>query len=137
MLSERPSRQGQFCWYELITTNTESAKTFYSNVMGWGVLNTSMPDRRYSLFSAGTVLVGGLMELPKNTPRTGTEARWIGYVGVDDVDATASRIAHLGGTVQVPRRKLPMSADTRSSLILPEGPCIEPSCCRSAVQQGR
>jgi uncharacterized protein len=101
MLSERPSRQGQFCWYELITTNTESAKTFYSNVIGWGVLNTSMPDRRYSLFSAGTVLVGGLMDLPKNTPRTGTEARWIGYVGVDDVDATASRIAHLGGTVQV------------------------------------
>ena len=101
MLSKRPSRQGQFCWYELITTNTESAKTFYSNVMGWGVLNTSMPDGRYSLFSAGTVLVGGLMDLPKNTPRTGTEARWIGYVGVDDVDATASRIAHLGGTVQV------------------------------------
>jgi predicted enzyme related to lactoylglutathione lyase len=50
MLSERPSRQGQFCWYELITTDPESAKTFYSNVMGWGALNTSIPERKYIVF---------------------------------------------------------------------------------------
>jgi hypothetical protein len=55
--------------------------------MGWGVLDASTPDRRYSLFTVGTVWVGGLMDFPKNTPKTKTEAAWIGYIGVDDIDA--------------------------------------------------
>jgi predicted enzyme related to lactoylglutathione lyase len=100
------AREHQFCWYELITSDSVSAKAFYSNVMGWGVLNTSIPDRGYSLFTAGTVLVGGLMDLPENTSGTGTEAAWIGYIGVDDVDATASRIEHLGGAVHVAPREV-------------------------------
>jgi hypothetical protein len=69
--------------------------------MGWGVLDASIPQTRYSLFTAGTVLVGGLVDIPENTPRSGTEAAWIGYIEVDDVDATAKLIEHLGGAVHV------------------------------------
>ena len=32
----------------------------------------------------------------------GASPRWIGYVGVDDVDAVADRIVRLGGAVYVP-----------------------------------
>src|SRR5260370_17072202 len=32
---------------------------------------------------------------------------WIGYVAVDDVDATAERIKHLGGPVHVPATDIP------------------------------
>jgi len=106
MLSECPSRERQFCWYELVTSEAERAKTFYSSVMCWGVLNTSLPDRKYSLFTAGTALVSGVMNLPKNTAKMGMEAAWIGYIGVDDVDATASRIEHLGGALHVPPREI-------------------------------
>jgi uncharacterized protein len=98
--------QGRFSWYELITADAEAAKTFYSNVMGWGVLDASIPDRTYTLFSAGTVLVGGLVDLPEDVRRTGREAAWIGYIGVDDVDATANRIEHLGGAIHVPPREV-------------------------------
>jgi predicted enzyme related to lactoylglutathione lyase len=102
MSSAYPSRrQGQFSWYELITTDAEAAKTFYKNVMGWGILNPSIPQARYSLFTAGTVLVGGLVDMPGNTPRPRMEAAWIGYIGVDDVDATAKLIERLGGAVHV------------------------------------
>ena len=27
---------GRFAWYELITTDMEAAKAFYTKVMGWG-----------------------------------------------------------------------------------------------------
>ena len=27
---------GRFVWYELMTTDTESAKAFYASVVGWG-----------------------------------------------------------------------------------------------------
>jgi uncharacterized protein len=26
---------GKFCWYELMTTDTEAAGAFYRNVVGW------------------------------------------------------------------------------------------------------
>ena len=93
---------GRFAWYELITTEAEAAKAFYSKVMGWGVLDASVPDRAYTVFTAGNDLVGGLMNLPEEGQRTSGKPAWIGYIGVDDVDATAGRIRGLGGTVHVP-----------------------------------
>jgi predicted enzyme related to lactoylglutathione lyase len=44
---------GHFVWYELITTNVEPAKAFYTGVMGWGVRDASTPWRTYILFAAG------------------------------------------------------------------------------------
>jgi uncharacterized protein len=92
---------GRFAWYELITTQAEAAKTFYSKVMGWGLLDASVPDRAYTLFTAGNDLVSGMMNLPEEGQRLGGKPAWIGYIGVDDVDATAGRISGLGGTVHV------------------------------------
>ena len=42
------------------------------------------------------------MDLPPDARRMGASPRWIGYVGVDDVDAVADRIVRLGGAVYVP-----------------------------------
>ena len=40
--------------------------------------------------------------LPPDARRMGASPRWIGYVGVDDVDAVADRIVRLDGAVYVP-----------------------------------
>jgi hypothetical protein len=93
---------GRFVWYELMTTDMQAAMAFYSKVMGWGGWDASAPGRPYFLFSAGAASVGGLMSLPEDARKTGVEPSWIGYVGVDDVDATAERIERLGGAVHVP-----------------------------------
>ncbi|HXW27423.1 MAG TPA: VOC family protein [Xanthobacteraceae bacterium] len=93
---------GRFVWYELMTTDMEAAMAFYTKVMGWGAWDASMPGRAYILFSAGPASVGGLMDLPQDARETGVKPSWIGYVGVDDVDATADRIERLGGAVHVP-----------------------------------
>ncbi len=90
---------GRFAWYELVTTEMEAAKAFYTEVMGWGALDASVPSRAYILFAAGNVPLGGLMDLPEDARKAGAKPGWLGYVGVDDVDAAADRIKRLGGTV--------------------------------------
>jgi predicted enzyme related to lactoylglutathione lyase len=98
---------GRFAWYDLLTTDMEAAKAFYTKVMGWGALDASLPSRAYSLFAVGNALVGGLMELPEEVRKMGAKPGWLGYVVVDDVDAAAERIRRLGGTVLVPPTDIP------------------------------
>jgi predicted enzyme related to lactoylglutathione lyase len=98
---------GRFAWYELATTDVASAATFYASVMGWGVLDASAPGRRYVVFAAGNTLIGGLMDLPERTSGAGADPSWLGYVLVDDVDAAADQIRHLGGAVHTPPTDVP------------------------------
>ncbi|MBR1122028.1 VOC family protein [Bradyrhizobium lablabi] len=93
---------GQFAWYELLTTDLAAAGAFYGEVVGWGVQDASTSKLTYSVLSAGDVPVGGLMELPEEGRRLGATPRWLGYVAVDDMDATAARIRRLGGAVLLP-----------------------------------
>ena len=93
---------GRFAWYELMTTDMEAAKAFYTDVMGWGAWEASVPGRPYILFTTGKAVVGGLMGLPEEARSTGVRPAWIGYVGVNDVDDAAGRVERLGGVVHVP-----------------------------------
>jgi predicted enzyme related to lactoylglutathione lyase len=95
------SSHGRFAWYELMTTDMESARTFYAHVVGWDAREASMPGPAYSLFTIGDSPVAGLMNLPEDARQTGVTPHWIGYVGVDDVDAAVDRTKELGGAVYV------------------------------------
>ena len=94
--------RGRFVWYELVTTDVEAAIAFYTSVMGWGAWDASVPGKRFILFGDGKASISGLTQLPDDARQMGAKPSWIGYVGVDDVDATADRITRLGGAVHVP-----------------------------------
>ena len=94
--------RGRFVWYELVTTDVEAAIAFYTSVMGWGAWDASVPGKRFILFGDGKASISGLTHLPDEARQMGVKPSWIGYVGVDDVDATADRITRLGGAVDVP-----------------------------------
>jgi uncharacterized protein len=98
---------GRFAWYELVTTEVEAAKAFYTKVMGWSALDASVPGTAYVLFTAGKDSVSGLTDLPEDARKMGGRSSWMGYVGVDDVDATAARIKRLGGAIHVPPKDVP------------------------------
>jgi predicted enzyme related to lactoylglutathione lyase len=98
---------GRFVWYELMTTDMEAAKAFYARVVGWGTEDASMPGMSYTLFTVEGASVCGLMGLPEDAKKTGAKPSWIGYVAVDDVDATAERIKRLGGAVHIPPTDIP------------------------------
>ncbi len=93
---------GRFVWYELMTTDMAAARAFYAEVVGWDAHDASTPELAYTLFTAGEASVSGLMGLPEEARKLGATPRWMGYVGVNDVDATAGRIKRLGGAVYVP-----------------------------------
>jgi hypothetical protein len=98
---------GCFVWYELTTTDAQAAKAFYADVIGWGLRDASMPGAAYTLFTAGEDPVAGLMALPAEARKMGALPLWMGYVGVDDVDAATDRLKRLGGAVYVPPTDVP------------------------------
>lgn len=97
----------RFVWYELMTTDTASARLFYGSVVGWGTRDASQPHMAYTLFTVGERPVSGLMDLPDQARKMGARSGWIGYISVADVDAAAAKVASLGGTVQVQPTDIP------------------------------
>jgi uncharacterized protein len=97
---------GQFVWYELLTNDVEAAKAFYTSVVGWGIEDVSMPGMIYILLTVAGVSVAGLSGLPEEATQMGLPPRWIGYVGVEDVDAATARLEQLGGQVHVPPQNI-------------------------------
>ena len=93
---------GHFAWYELLTTDVAAAGAFYGKVIGWSGKDTSTPELAYTVLTAGDVPVGGLMDIPEEGRRLGATPRWVGYVAVDDIGATATKIRRLGGAVLLP-----------------------------------
>ncbi len=96
----------RFVWYELMTTDVAAAGAFYTEVMGWGAQDASLPGMGYVLFTNGKAAIAGAMDLPEEAKKIGAMPRWIGYVGVNDVDATVERVKRLGGAVQVPPKDI-------------------------------
>jgi predicted enzyme related to lactoylglutathione lyase len=100
------SSHGRFLWYELMTTDTKAAKAFYAKVMGWEPRDAA-PGMAYTLFTVGGEAICGLTDLRDDARRAGAPPKWIGYVGVDDVDAAADQVKRLGGAVLVPPTSVP------------------------------
>jgi len=96
-----------FVWYELMTTDDEAAATFYKAVIGWNAADSGLADRRYTIFSAGKVGVGGAIALPAEAVRSGAKPMWEGYIGVDDVDGYVARVKRAGGTVHRAAEDIP------------------------------
>ncbi|MGZ5984405.1 MAG: VOC family protein [Caulobacteraceae bacterium] len=96
-----------FCWYELMTSDTAAAGKFYSAVVGWKA-EESQGGMPYTMFAPpGGPPVAGMMDLPKEVADQGGPPGWIGYVAVDDLDASTAKVGELGGTVHRPPADIP------------------------------
>ncbi len=96
----------RFVWYELMSKDPDGSKEFYSKLMNWSAApwEGEMP---YTMWMNGESPVGGLMELPEDAAKAGAPTHWMGYVGVDDVDATAKKADEIGGKTLVGPRDIP------------------------------
>jgi uncharacterized protein len=91
--------QRKFVWYDLMTSDTKAAESFYRSVIGWDAKDSGMTDWSYTLLSIGPMMVGGLMPIPEDALAMGIRPHWSGYIAVDDVDATAERVKTAGGAI--------------------------------------
>lgn len=90
---------GTFGWNELMTSDIEASKNFYSRVAGWTYQDMPMGDAgNYTLaFIAGNpVPVAGLMPWPASQPGSND---WFAYINVDDIDAAVEATKSGGGSV--------------------------------------
>jgi predicted enzyme related to lactoylglutathione lyase len=101
------SSTGKFVWYDVMTTDTKAAGSFYRKVIGWDVKDAGMSDSEYSILSIGDSMVGGLMPIPNEARDMGARPCWSGYIGVDDVDAYAKKVTAAGGKIQRPPCDIP------------------------------
>ena len=86
---------GRPVWYELMTTDTAAAETFYKKVIGWTSAPFAASPNPYTVFSrTGQVGVAGLMRRPEgmNMPPF-----WAMYVGVPKLEDAVAHIKRLGG----------------------------------------
>jgi predicted enzyme related to lactoylglutathione lyase len=89
---------GNFVWHELRTTDAKEAEDFYTHVVGWQAKNSGDPGGiPYTLLSVGDIGTAGLMQLTPDMLAGGMRPGWVGFIGVDDVDAYAKRIEQAGG----------------------------------------
>ena len=98
-------QHGAFSWSELMTTDVEGAKKFYSDLFGWETENMNMGDMNYTVVKVGEESLGGIMATPPQAE--GTPPNWGVYVTVDDVDATAKKAEELGGKILVAPTDIP------------------------------
>ena len=61
----------------------------------------------YTLLVADALPAAGLMALTKQACDAGARSGWVGYVGVDDVDACAARVTRAGGAVHAAPTDIP------------------------------
>lgn len=105
------AKHGVFSWCELMTTDVEAAKRFYSELFGWTTHTHThdyvegMGEVEYTLIKAGETEVGGMMAWPPQS--RGNPPYWGVYVTVDDVDAAADKARELGGAIVVPLTDIP------------------------------
>ena len=98
-------QHGAFSWFELMTTDPEGAKEFYSKLFGWKTEEMQMEEMKYTVVKVGDEGVGGIMPIPPQAE--GTPPNWGSYVTVDDVDATARKAEELGAKILVPLTDIP------------------------------
>lgn len=96
---------GAFSWNELMTTDVESAKAFYSALFGWGMQKFDSGEIDYTLATLDKQEIAGIMAIPKES--AGMPPCWGAYVTVADVDAVLPRAAKLGGKTIVPPQDIP------------------------------
>ena len=86
---------GRPLWYELMTTDSKAAETFYRNVIGWTSAPFEGAPQPYTVFNrSGEVSVAGLMTLPEEVK---APPFWAMYVGVPKLEEAAAHVKRLGG----------------------------------------
>ena len=96
---------GAFCWNDLATTDSEAAVSFYTELLGWEMKQSTFGGAVYHEIIAGGQAVGGIHQMGPEFG--GAPPHWMAYVAVDDVEGSAKRVAELGGSVCVPPTDIP------------------------------
>ena len=96
---------GALGWSELLTTDTDKARAFYSALFNWKVAEMTSGPMPYTIFkrpdgtqAAGMMAAPADMQMPPN---------WLSYIQVESVDNAVAKAKELGGQVFVAPQDVP------------------------------
>ena len=99
--------RGRFVWYELMTTDPEAAKTFYTTLTGWTTENWEGGPAPYTMWVNGKTSIGGVMQLPDDARQQGASPHWLAYIATPSVDDTIKEAQESGATVRMGPMDIP------------------------------
>lgn len=89
--------RGRFVWYEMMASDIDAAKSFYTQLIGWTTKPGPITETAYTEWVNGAASVGGLMQLSDQAKEAGAPPHWLAYVAVPSVDETLQQAEGLGG----------------------------------------
>ena len=95
---------GALCWFELATTDPDSASAFYTQLLPAEAGPDPNTDFPYTLVKVSGVQVAGIIQIGEDWGPV--PPNWGVYFGVEDVDATVAKAQELGGGVIVEPRDI-------------------------------
>ena len=94
---------GMPSWLDLGTTDLDGAEKFYGELFGWAADRQPAGEGMvYSMQSIGGKSVAGIYDQPQDQRDAGIPPNWLTYITVDDIEATAAKVAGAGGAVAAP-----------------------------------
>lgn len=107
-------KPGAPCWIDLVTSDLESARSFYTELFAWSYDSYPLPnDMVYLMSTIRGSNVAGLMQQEGGSAAPPT---WQAYFAVDDADAAAERVTDAGGRLLYPVDEIPGSGRTTMAL---------------------
>jgi predicted enzyme related to lactoylglutathione lyase len=82
---------GKLVHFEVPATDSERAKTFYSEVFGWSFGDSAMPGMQYFMTEAGGEPGGAVYNHEEMSPHI------LVYFDTDDIDGSVQKVRDAGG----------------------------------------
>lgn len=100
-------KEGNFCWTELLTNNTDVAGKFYCDLFGWTPESMKVAEHLppYTVFKKNGVPSCGMMAIQKEMGKV--PSHWMPYVFVNNCDATLNKARQAGGHEVYPTTEIP------------------------------
>jgi predicted enzyme related to lactoylglutathione lyase len=91
---------GNFCWFELVTSDQNAAKDFYAKVFGWKAEDSPMgPDAFYTILNVDGKNVGALYGMDPEQKKRGVPPHWNLYISVASADDMTKKAESLGAKI--------------------------------------
>jgi len=109
---------GSLCWNELITTDTEEAKSFFTQLFNWESETAEMINITYTAFLLGEQPVAGMYKMSEEMGEM--PSHWLPYFAIEDCDQSSAKAQAMGAKVLQPPTDIPETG--RFSVLLdPQG----------------
>ncbi|TFD48978.1 VOC family protein [Cryobacterium frigoriphilum] len=111
---------GEPCWVDLMSSDVERSKQFYTSLFGWTATESGDEYGNYVTFWKGDAQVAGLA---RQQPGSNFADVWTTYLAVDDIDAAAESARAAGA--QILMEPMTVGDQGRMAMILdPTGAAI-------------